>query len=249
VNGLPHGLAPGPRSPNRRSSRRRFAAGVLLSGGAHLAFILGLVIVRPTEVELEPPPVFVELVQLPPPEPPKPPPPKAPTPKPEVTPIKPPPPRAVFRKSPRPPPPEVETVQAGEGPSAEGVEMSDAALAGAATAGSGDTSGSCNMLRRLEAALRRDPMVRSAMAEAHRGKAIRVWNGDWVRYPGQDGHGLAAVREAIMWEVGFAPAECRTQRVRGLVVISLNDGAGRLVVGSGDWRWSDLLFARGAGAR
>ena len=36
------------------------------------------------------------------------------------------------------------------------------------------------------------------------------------------------------------------QPVRGLVLLSLNDSAaGRIVLGSGHWRWSDLLFARG----
>lgn len=112
------------------------------------------------------------------------------------------------------------------------------------------------MTRRLQTALRKDRLVQAAAAEAHRGqglgggKAIRVWNGDWIRHGEQEGNGLAAVREAIMWEVGFAPAACRAERVHGLVLISLNDapGAARLVVGSGDWRWSDLL-RRGGVAR
>ena len=62
----------------------------------------------------------------------------------------------------------------------------------------------------------------------------------------EDGKGLAAVREAIIWEVAFAPAACRTQPVHGLVLISLNDapGAPRLVVGSDRWRWSDLTSVR-----
>ena len=70
------------------------------------------------------------------------------------------------------------------------------------------------------------------------------WNGGWVRHPGQEGGGLAAVREAMMWEIGFAPEACRKERVRGLVVVSLKDGSGsaRLVLGENDWRWSDLLF-------
>ena len=76
----------------------------------------------------------------------------------------------------------------------------------------------------LQAALRKDARVRAAVAEAHRGRALRVWNGDWVRHGEQEGNGLAAVREAIMWEVGFAPVACRNEPVRGLVAISLNDG-------------------------
>ncbi len=50
-----------------------------------------------------------------------------------------------------------------------------------------------------------------------------------------------------MWEVGFAPEPCRHERVRGLVLISMGDapGSAKIVVGSGEWLWSDLLFARG----
>ncbi|RAK59883.1 hypothetical protein DJ021_08725 [Phenylobacterium hankyongense] len=106
------------------------------------------------------------------------------------------------------------------------------------------------MTRRLQGALRKDPRVQAAVAEAHAGKALMVWNGDWVRHTGQDGNGLAAVREAIMWEVGFAPQACRAEAMRGLVLISLADGPGapRLVVGGGYWRWSDLLGAAPPGA-
>lgn len=163
----------------------------------------------------------------------------------------PPPPRNIARRTPAPPP-DIEPLAAGEGPSEETVaDLSEAQLAGATTAGSGQPGGACNMARFLQNALRKDRLVQAAMAEAHRGKAIMVWNGDWIRRPDQEGNGLAAVREAIMWEVAFAPAACRAEPVRGLVLISLNDapGSARLVVGSERWRWSDLLFARPAVSR
>ena len=61
----------------------------------------------------------------------------------------------------------------------------------------------------------------------------------------RDEEGLAGIREAIILEVGFAPAACRADPMRGLVVISLNDtGSARLALGTRAWRWSDLLFAR-----
>jgi hypothetical protein len=46
-----------------------------------------------------------------------------------------------------------------------------------------------------------------------------------------------------MLEVAFAPRACRTQPVRGLVLLSTADapGAGRVVLGAGAWRWNDLL--------
>ena len=103
------------------------------------------------------------------------------------------------------------------------------------------------MARRLQNALRRDPLVLAAVTQArmagNNGKAIRVWNGDWVQSRGEDGRGLSAVREAITWEVAFAPKVCRSEPVRGLILISLNESQGsvRLALGSGVWRWGDLL--------
>jgi hypothetical protein len=167
-----------------------------------------------------------------------------------------------FRKTPLPPPPpEIKTVAAGrvDAP-AQVAEVSAAELAGAATAeggsgegggggtGSGSGGGTCNMVRRIQEALRKDQLViTAARSPTASGKALRVWNGDWVQSTGEDGKGLAAVREAIIWEVAFAPAACRAQPVHGLVLISLNDGAGstRLALGTADWRWSDLLGLRG----
>ena len=54
---------------------------------------------------------------------------------------------------------------------------------------------------------------------------------------------LAAVREAIIWEIAFAPAACKAQAMHGLMLISLHDGDGtaRLAMGHGEWRWSDML--------
>lgn len=100
------------------------------------------------------------------------------------------------------------------------------------------------MARRLQAALRKDRMVQAAVAGG--GTTFRVWDGDWIAHPGQDGRGLAAVREAILWEVGFAPKPCREASVRGVVTLSLGDGPGaaRLSLGGGTWRWSDLLTPR-----
>jgi hypothetical protein len=128
--------------------------------------------------------------------------------------------------------------------------MSDSQLAGATGAGEGTGSGGggggggggCNTARIVQQALRKDPLVRTAVEDAHRtGKAVMLWNGDWVRSGAQDGKGLSAVREAIMWEVAFAPEACRNQRMHGLVLLSLADGNTRFAIGSGEWRWADLL--------
>lgn len=124
--------------------------------------------------------------------------------------------------------------------------LSDSQLAGAASVGEGGGGGgACDLGRAVQQALRRDPLVHTAVQGANRlGKAVMMWNGDWVRSGGQDGKGLSAVREAIMWEVAFAPEACRNERMRQPVLLSLADGNTRFAIGSGDWRWSDLLGLR-----
>lgn len=158
-------------------------------------------------------------------------------------------------------------------PSVSYVFLGDSALAGAMTAGGGGSVGSgagsgtgtgsgrgagsgsgsgpggvCNMVERLQNALRDDPRIRARLTEAYqssgaRGRAIVIWDGDWVLSPGQDGKGLAGVRQAVAVVVGFSPRECKSQTVRGYVVVTLSDdpGAPKLALGTGQWRWSDLL--------
>ena len=122
--------------------------------------------------------------------------------------------------------------------------LSESQLAGAARAGEGGAGG-CDVAGAVQQALQRDPLVRAAVEDARRwGKAVMLWNGDWVRSGGQDGKGLSAVREAVTWVVAFAPQACRDARMHGLVLLSLADGGTRFAIGAGDWRWSDLLGVR-----
>ena len=151
---------------------------------------------------------------------------------------------------PAPATPDVEPVPTGEAETTQaGVELSEGDLAGATTAGSGPPGRPCDMVQRLQNALRKDADVRAALTGAHRAaasKAIVIWNGDWVTSPGQEGKGLAGVREAMMIEIAFAPAACRAEPMHGLVLVSLGDDptSARLAFGSGKWRWSDMLFPR-----
>ena len=111
--------------------------------------------------------------------------------------------------------------------------------------GSG-SNGGCDMVGRLQDALRDAPAVLAAAERAQDefgpGGALLIWDGDWLRSRGQDGKGLASVRQAVAVEVAFAPAACRAPPVRGLVVISLTDrpGGPRVALGRDRWRWSDL---------
>jgi len=237
----------------RKQKRERWV-GAATSLVAHLLVVVLLVsawtdapkmFVPTTPDAVEPPAVVVSLVTDPRPA-------ATPTPVKKPTPAKrtrvKPPPRLKIARPVRAPHRAV-SLPTGEGPT-EGVsdELSGAQLAGASSADSGAPGGACDMARRVQRALRRDPLVQAAVAQAHpsTGSAFMVWNGDWVKSHGEDGKGLAAVREAIMWEVAFAPAACRAEPVRGLILISLNQGPGtaRLALGSGAWRWSDLLAHR-----
>lgn len=251
-----------PTAPKRRSWTKRHPTAVVLSLLVHGAAVLALLlIVVPKPRPVEPPAVNVALIPalVPGPEAPASrgePAAAAPTPaKTPKAPVA----KSLARRTPIPPPPEMKTMAAGKADTiAPMAEVSPAELAGAATAegegegtgggggtGSGSGGGACNMVRRLQEALRKDQLVLSAAhTPAAAGRALRVWNGDWVQSSGEDGKGLAAVREAIVWEVAFAPAACRAQPVHGLVMVSLGDGLGggtRLALGAADWRWSDLL--------
>lgn len=135
--------------------------------------------------------------------------------------------------------------------------LNDSQVVGAMVAGEGgDTAasggnggGGCNTAQVLQTALRRDPKVLAAITNAGRlGKAVMLWDGDWVRSGDQDGKGLSGVRQAILWELAFAPEACRQKAMEGLVLLSLA-GNTRLAIGTQAWRWSDLLgLGEGGGA-
>ena len=243
--------------PTKASTRRRrilIAAG---SAAGHALVLTALVGAQPQPLtRVEAPPIVVSLVTPPPPPPPPPPPepePKSPAPPKEPAPERPTPPKPAQRKLARPAktPPTVVPILAIAGKVSRGEsDVTDAELAGAATAGSGSGGGGrpCNMAHWLQTQLRKDRTVKAALSE-NEGRAIRVWNGDWVRHGEEEGNGLAQVREAIMWHVAFAPEACRAEPVHGLVLLSLADGPGstRIVMGAGAWRWSDLLHSRSRG--
>jgi hypothetical protein len=223
--------------PSARRRDRWLGVGLSLAG--HLVVILALVsALTPSRETADPTPMKVTLVDWPPP------PTATPLAAAQAPAVAPPPPIAGGAS---PAPAQIDRPLAVASPIADaGSALSDAQIAGAASAGSGPAGRPCDMPRRLESALGKDPLVQAAVAGSA-ARAVMVWNGDWVRLNGEDGKGLAAVREAIMWEVAFAPPACRAEPVRGLVLIAVSPAPGsvRLALGSAQWRWSDLLTARG----
>lgn len=255
--------------------RRRGGKGaaLIVSIGAHVAAVVVLFAAHVPPSPPEPRSVMVSLVDPPPPPLPPPPPPPPPAPhdapkSPVKAPTKPPSPekpKDSARAAPRSPlrvtkapPRDVIPLPASRNPGPSPVlGLGESELMGAATAGTGRGGGGggngCDMVRLLQEGLRKNPRARASLMRAHSatvgaGRAPLVWNGEWTRVAGEEGDGLAGLREMIMMEVAFAPAACRAEPMRGLVLISLNDGPGsaRFALGGGYWRWSDLLFAKGA---
>jgi len=256
-------------SPTHRRRWRGRAGATALSAGLHGALLLVLLLGWRTTAPPAPAaeiPVSLAPVPLPPA-------PKSPAPGPpadskpaaaQATAAKstPPPPAAIVaRRSPAPPipasPPAARIASPKPRPNLDQLVDAQLAAAEARGAAGGEGAGSgrggggsgqggggeCDMAARVQAALRKDPLARAAMHAAG-GRSILIWNGDWVQSGAEDGKGLAAVREAITWEVAFAPAACRHQRVRGPVLLSLNDGSPQVELVAGEWRWSDLLGLR-----
>jgi hypothetical protein len=223
-----------PQHKDRRRTRRRWLVAAPSVLG-HLAIVLAFVLARGPQpaATVDDTPMMVSLVESPRPAPEaKPAAPKAPA-KPAV--------RHVMRRRPAPRAP-ADAAPAGKEPRPQpGIELSQAEIAGASSADAGG-GGVCDLARQLQGALRRDPLVQAAVASAA-GRAIRIWNGDWVKSRGEDGKGLAAVREAILWEIAFAPETCRAKPVRGVILLSMSasPGGAQLAVGADEWRWSDLL--------
>ncbi len=227
----------------RSKQRKRRLLGVLPSVGGHLAVLAAILLVHKPDLPIVPVddrPVSLSIVpgEKPAPVP------RAQTeaPKPKA---EPPPRHDLARRAAARPPPQAAPAAKDPRPPQQGAELSAADLAGASSADSGGGGGSCDLARQLQGALRKDPLVQAAVA-GQAGKAIRVWDGDWVRSGAEDGKGLAAVREAIIWEIAFAPEACRSRPVHGLVLLSMNSGSGaaRLALGAGEWRWADLLHSR-----
>lgn len=117
-------------------------------------------------------------------------------------------------------------------------------VAAAASAAAGET---CQLDGWLQAALQTDPAVTLALAAIPRparsvANAIMLWDGRWVA-AGPVAEAAAPIRTALINGVMAAPEACRTEVLRGPRLLILPDSIGTtvLAVGSGEWRWGDLL--------
>lgn len=206
---------------------------IVVSVIGHGLLLLALaVLVRVPEPPIISAPMVVDLVRLHPPQP------NAAQ---EVAPTSPPP---LAVRPPKPSDIQPPAVIAVTPTATPGTGLTEGEIAGAQIAGQGNSppGGVCDMAMRLQTALRQAPLIR-AVAGRLSGKAVRIWDGQWLQTQGEAGNGLAAVRQVIMLEIAFAPPACRFQGMRGLILLSpdpMTDSP-RLAIGKDQWTWDDLV--------
>ena len=109
--------------------------------------------------------------------------------------------------------------------------------------------GACDLTGPVRAALEESVEVEAVlqrMPRAHRSvaNAVMVWNVDWVASDDRlDREALEVIRDVVAGTVAAASPECRLQQQGGPRLIVLpGDGENIvLALGSGLWRWQDML--------
>ena len=121
---------------------------------------------------------------------------------------------------------------------------------------SGVAAGGCALARDAGDAIQRDA---AAMAELDAlppairtsADAVMLWNGEWLdqgAMPG--GRDAGALRRVVEQVVADAPVDCREVEAIGPVFIPIpeRDHTVMIVIGSGTWRWAQLLASPAASA-
>jgi hypothetical protein len=118
-------------------------------------------------------------------------------------------------------------------------------LSVAASAASGQD---CQVAAWLQQALQANGEVQAALAAVPRAdrsvaNALMLWDARWVAQSPSAVAGVSVVRAALAAGVRAAPDRCRMAVVRGPELITVADATGTtlLAIGSGEWRWADLL--------
>ncbi|CAN5132251.1 hypothetical protein BH10PSE4_BH10PSE4_05410 [soil metagenome] len=112
-----------------------------------------------------------------------------------------------------------------------------------------DNVSTCQLTDQLQARLANDPQVLAALARLPRdarsvANALMLWNGGWVGSDnGNNAQALNAIHASIAAAITNASPDCRNLPVLGPRLLSIPDASGAtlLVIGSGEWRWDDLL--------
>ncbi len=107
----------------------------------------------------------------------------------------------------------------------------------------------CGMAAALQAAVENDESFRAAVMRIPRSNrsvanAVMLWDGAWVDGSVVGGGDvMSPIRAAITAVVARADSSCRAMPVVGVRLLSVqgSDGVTILALGSGQWRWANLL--------
>lgn len=109
--------------------------------------------------------------------------------------------------------------------------------------------GGCALADQLRAAIMADPASLAELAALPAGvrteaDAVMLWNGQWMAESVYlDPSSSPPLRRLVQQLIAQAPEECRTAIWTGPQFIPITQGTRNtmLVVGSGSWRWQDLM--------
>lgn len=109
--------------------------------------------------------------------------------------------------------------------------------------------GACDLTEPVQAALRESEAVAASLPEIPEERrsvanAIMIWNTQWVAlHETLDPAAMTAIRDSIAGTIAAASPECRLQPQSGprLIVLPGVGDTTVLALGSGVWRWQDLL--------
>lgn len=107
----------------------------------------------------------------------------------------------------------------------------------------------CPLAGTLRDALQRDAAVQASLARIPQrsrsvANAVMLWDGQWIDASRVGGAAtIALVQGVIALNLLNASEACRTQVISGPVFLPVESRSGALVLalGSGEWRWADLL--------
>ncbi len=111
------------------------------------------------------------------------------------------------------------------------------------------TGGACDLTGPVQAALQSSEAVWTSLPRISReqrsvANAIMVWNIDWSAADAKlDATAMAAIRDVVAGTIAAASPACRLQPQGGPRLIVLSDARENtvLAMGSGMWRWQDML--------
>ncbi|QUD89818.1 hypothetical protein [Phenylobacterium montanum] len=127
---------------------------------------------------------------------------------------------------------------------AQAAEIATAMAAFEPASAMGPPDGPCDLAKNLAEDFQASALARQGVslipASARSvSNTVLLWNGSWPSHPDQ---GSALLRGLVAREVGAARPDCRDQLNNGpMFFFAPSVPATLLAVGSGQWRWSDLI--------